>query len=189
MPQSIRLGKDKIKSIINYRISSSNYKVLDLGCGKGTYGRLIEKPCYKVAVDAVDYSQKYKLSRFYNEFHQMDIRNTQELKALGVFNIIIAGDVLEHMSFYDARKVLTAMKEMSELCIIAVPYLSKQHLEGNKWEEHIQSDLTPEIMQVRYPELELIAMYNRNKSPWNGKPAYAYYWCKGDLRWQDQELK
>jgi len=50
--------------------------------------------------------------------------------------------------------------------MIAVPFLYEQgEWEGNVYETHHQPDLTPAIMQERYPELNLLI----------GDNAYGYY--------------
>ena len=61
MPSSYSVGKFEIKNLINILINSNKFRVLDIGCGDGTYGKLILRPCYRVAVDAVDYRREYEL--------------------------------------------------------------------------------------------------------------------------------
>lgn len=176
MPSSATEGKTKIKKIMNALIHSSEFKMLDLGCGRGTYGRLIEKPCHKVAVDAMDYREKFSLMDFYDEFYQHDIRDTDFLLSLGKFDLITAGDVLEHMTVSDAQRVLKTMEEMARFVIVAVPFMYPQKGRGgNHWEDHLQPDLTSQNMRERYPSLVPIAIYNRKTAPWNGAEFYGYY--------------
>ena len=180
MSSSTSAGKQYIKKVIN-GIINQNDRVLDLGCGRGTYARLIDKECYKVGVDAVDYEKRFGLSEWYNEFHIRDIRDTDFIRQLGRFKIAIAGDVLEHLKYEDARKVLTVMEEVSEVCIVAFPYIYEQKAIGKgNWEFHEQSDLTREIIGERYPELMVIKEYKKKCAPWNGGAFYGYYiWKKG----------
>ena len=51
------------------------------------------------------------------------MRNTKKLKKLGYFDLIIMGDVLEHVTPEEARQVLNTVEEMTEYLLVAVPYL------------------------------------------------------------------
>ena len=73
------------------------------------------------------------------------------------YDLIIFGDVIEHMSVKDAQQVLRHAFGKCGDMIVAVPYLYKQGpLYGNPYEEHIQDDLTPEIFAQRYPMLDVL---------------------------------
>lgn len=181
MPFSFSMGKIKINHFINTLIDSNKFKILDIGCGAGIYGKLILEPCYRVAVDAVDYREKYRLMQYYNEFHQLDMRNTKELKKLGCFDLIIMGDVLEHVTPEEARQVLNTVEKMTKHLLVSVPYLYPQHFEDNHWEDHLQPDLTLKTMEERYPELKLIDLYKDND-----KPVYGYYLWEDDK--QDEQV-
>ena len=83
------------------------------------------------------------------------------------YDLIIFGDVIEHMTVEKAQKVLSYAKPRCLNMIIAVPYLYPQdEIDGNPWERHIQDDLTPEVFNRRYPGFEIISR------PTHG---YAYY--------------
>lgn len=177
MPSSDNYGKKDIKKYINNLIKKSSFRVLDLGCGRGTYAELIDKECYKVAVDAHDYTRRFNLLEKYNEFHKKDIRDTEYLKSLGKFDLTILGDVLEHLDTNDAQRVLSELQTMSDNIIVAVPYEYPQIDKHNHWEDHLQDDLTPQIMRERYPQLNLFGAYFDKK----GKLCYGYYtWKKED---------
>lgn len=69
----------------------------------------------------------------------------------GRYDLIIFGDVLEHMTVEKAQNVLEYAKPRCKDMIIAIPYLYTQPpIYGNPWEEHIQNDLTDEIFNQRY---------------------------------------
>lgn len=77
------------------------------------------------------------------------------------YDLIIFGDVLEHMTVANAQKVVEYARPRCKDMIIAVPYLYTQPpIYGNQWEEHIQNDLTPEIFDQRYPGFEPIWINN-----------------------------
>lgn len=73
------------------------------------------------------------------------------------YDIIIFGDVLEHMSVEKAQAVLKYAEPRCKDIIIGIPFLYTQGaIYGNPWEEHIQNDLTPELFDERYPGYEVI---------------------------------
>lgn len=97
--------------------------------------------------------QKYKLADRYNRVYWGDIADLKYEH----YDLIIFGDVIEHMYVGKAQKVLSYANEHCNDLIIAVPYLYEQsEIYGNKWEKHLQADLTPEIFDLRYPNHEVI---------------------------------
>lgn len=87
------------------------------------------------------------------------------------YDLIIFGDVIEHMSVGDAKQVLDYAKGRCKDMIVAVPYLwSQPEIYGNKWEFHIQDDLTDEIFNQRYPGFESLMRFSD----------YGYYHLKGE---------
>ena len=85
----------------------------------------------------------------------------------GRYDLIIFGDVLEHMPVEKAQAVLKYAEPRCKDLIIGIPFLYTQGaIYGNPWEEHIQNDLTPELFDERYPGYELII-----RPMWE----YAYY--------------
>ena len=68
------------------------------------------------------------------------------------YDLIIFGDVLEHMSIDKAQAVLKYAKHHCIDLIIGVPWLYPQdELYGNPYEKHLQADLTEELFNERYP--------------------------------------
>ena len=83
------------------------------------------------------------------------------------YDLIIFGDVIEHMSVDTAQRVLEYAKSRCKDMIVSVPFLYRQGASyGNQWEAHIQEDLTPEVFERRYPDLKMI---------YYPLPNYAYY--------------
>lgn len=83
------------------------------------------------------------------------------------YDLIIFGDVIEHLDVETAQKVLEyAMPRCTDL-VVSVPFLYRQGASyGNQWETHVQEDLTPDLFEKRYPGLEII---------YYPVPNYAYY--------------
>ena len=84
------------------------------------------------------------------------------------YDLIIFGDVIEHMSVEKAQAVLRYAQDRCFDLIVAVPYEYPQdEVDGNQWQKHLQPDLTPEIFAERYPELEVLVRDEEHK--------YCYY--------------
>lgn len=170
MPYSTPTGKDEIKKLLQSWIVSPRMRVIDLGCGAGAYGKLLaETQCHIIGIDAVDYRARFRLRRYYEKVLIHDIRDGDFLKTLGHFDVAIAGDVLEHMATEEAQSVLATMQELADRVLVALPYEYEQHT-GDKWEDHVQDDLTPGIVSKRYPSLTPIHIYGTD-----GVPEYGYY--------------
>lgn len=175
MPYSYSKFKQEVKQAILANISSDS-KILDVGAGSGTYGEML-KPHYS-RVDAIEifpsYLDMFNLHLKYDTVIQGDIRNF----IFSEYDFIIMGDVLEHLTFEDATKVLEKIEEQWQSVLVAVPYMYEQGAEfGNVHETHLQPDLTPEVMLQRYPQLHLIY----------GDSNYGYYVNKGFNKGSNQQ--
>ncbi len=68
------------------------------------------------------------------------------------YDLILFGDVIEHMDVEKAQRVLAYARPRCRDMIVAVPFLYPQDaFGGNPWEKHLQPDLTAEIFAARYP--------------------------------------
>jgi hypothetical protein len=150
MPTSYPLFKEEISRYIRNRFANTA-SLLDVGPGCGTYGKLFQDFPVKDAVEIWEpYVDEYKLRDIYRQVYVDDIRTFQ----FKYYDIVIYGDVIEHLSFADAYKVLTYAYPRSQELIVAVPYnLAQGPHYGNTYETHLQADLTPAIMEQRYPML------------------------------------
>ena len=164
MATSSKAFKQEIKEYIKLYFPDDNTTILDVGAGEGTYYNLLgdyyKKMC---AIEIFEPNIKnFGLREKYEEVLNANIVDAR----YNWFDLIIFGDVIEHLTVEDAQQVLEyALSRCKEL-IVAVPYKYVQgEVGGNKWEIHIQDDLTPEIMKERYPYLELL--YGDNE--------YGYY--------------
>lgn len=73
------------------------------------------------------------------------------------YDLILFGDVIEHMTVEKAQRVLEYAYPRCKDMIIGVPFLYHQdELYGNPWEKHIQEDLTEERFAERYPQYKLL---------------------------------
>lgn len=136
---------------------------LDVGACDGTWYHLVGD---YLEMDAVEifrpYIKKHKLDEKYRKVFQENIC----LFKYDYYDLIIFGDVLEHMSVKAAQEVIAYAKPRCKNMLIAVPFESEQGaIRNNPWEVHIQPDLTPEKFEERYPGFKPIYQSDN----------YAYY--------------
>lgn len=130
-------------------------KVLDIGVGSGIYQLLLGD--YFTRMDGVEaYNpiiKEFRLRSRYRKVFCCDILDFRFKK--GEYDILILGDVLEHIKTFVAPDLIHMFARRCQEMIVAVPYLLPQPEEGNnKYAKHEQDDLTPEVMLERYPELK-----------------------------------
>ena len=162
-------GKEQAARYMIERFENRFSTCLDVGaCDGNWFNRLHD---YFI-MDAVEIFKPYIdyncLEEKYRYVWNVDIADFQ----YDWYDLIIFGDVIEHMPVEKAQKVIEYAKPRCKNMIIAVPFLYKQdEMNGNKWEKHIQDDLTPELFEIRYPGFQMI------EQP---VPSYAYYVKKED---------
>lgn len=125
-------------------------RILDIGCGSGTYPRLIKQEfglCQDakwVGVEAwLPYIQEFKLETLYNQVINCDARELDWSK-MGRFDVAIAGDVLEHMTKQQAIDLVESVLDHSAWMIISIPirYMPQDDIDGNPFEVHVKPDWT-----------------------------------------------
>jgi hypothetical protein len=160
MPHSYSFGKKEAIEFVQKNFPSSS-KILDVGPGVGTYYDLLKPYGYKL--DCLEiyegYVDAYNLKSKYDQTLIGDVR--EEKWNLDNYDLVILGDVLEHLTVEQSKKVLNRCQNV----LVAVPYLCPQGgvdfvFEDkrliNPHEKHEQADLTPLVMLTRYPNLGLI---------------------------------
>ena len=141
-----------------------NATILDVGAGRGTYYFYLSD--YFVNIDAVEVFkpniEKHHLESLYRKVYNENIKDFEYEH----YDIIIFGDILEHLEVKEAQEVLKYALERCDEVIVAVPYMYPQGaIKDNIYEIHKQPDLTKENMLERYPDLKLLI----------GCDAYGYY--------------
>lgn len=70
------------------------------------------------------------------------------------YDLVILWDIFEHLSVADAKELLERLEWFK--VFIMVPFNTPQwECYGNMYEEHLQPDLSEDVMAERYPELEV----------------------------------
>lgn len=163
---SYRQGKPEVKFWLAQHLSNGS-EVLDVGACDGVWFNILSE---WYTMDAVEVwkpnIEQYRLGEKYRSVFNVKIQDF----TFDHYDLVLFGDVIEHMTVEDAQKVLAYAKEHSDMVIVAVPFLFKQDaIYGNPYERHIQDDLTHNIFMERYPDFHPIVLY----------PNYGYYvWQK-----------
>ena len=154
MPHSYDFFNDDIRDFVG---SLGVSTILDVGPGAGKYGVLLKDKCQ--TIDALEiylpYVSLFRLPALYNQVYVGDVMRFPFKKKQ--YDLVILGDVLEHLSVPDAQTLLATLRKNHIPTLITVPFLYPHPpVYGNQWEEHKQADLTEEIFQERYPGFGLI---------------------------------
>lgn len=153
MSRSYDVGKVEITKMLKQGFTTGS-TCLDVGAGMGTYYWLLGEHFKMDAVEVFpDFIDKYGLDEIYDHVFNVNIKDLR----YKWYDFIIFGDVIEHMTVEDAQQVIQYALPRCHDLLVAVPYeLEQDAIEDNEYEIHLQPDLTKEIMEERYPYLELI---------------------------------
>ena len=154
MPYSTPFLKEEIKQHFIKNVLN-HISILDAGAGCGTYSMLLRE--HFPNMDAVDifpnYLQMFDLKAKYNNVFIGDIRKFD----IDDYEYIILGDIIEHLTFEDAHKLLSKIQQKDKLCLVGVPYEYEQGTYmDNVHETHLQPELTEKIFLERYPFMKLL---------------------------------
>ena len=128
-------------------------EILDVGACDGLWRRLLPQYPDMDAVEAYWPNALRLHGTGYRQVFSADIRNFE----YDHYDLIIFGDVIEHLPVKDAQAVLQYAWPRCRDMIVAVPWRYKQgEIYGNPYERHIQDDLTPELFAERYPGFEVL---------------------------------
>lgn len=157
MPLSIWTGmEDCLQQIVCRRPSS----VLDAGIGFGLWGALlrqyldvwsgrIQPEQWTTRIDGIEIDPRRVLPHaraLYNEVLVGDIRTLVPRRAAQVpYDVILFGDVIEHMPKQDGRKLLDAAVGLArELVLVRIPLGDGWRREGREEPDHHRSQWYPD---------------------------------------------
>jgi hypothetical protein len=115
---------------------------LDVGPGEGAYGKLVKEHSPLTVRHAVEiwapYVETYRLENIYHRVYICDARIFFNYK----YDLVILGDVLEHMSQADALALWDVIRHNAKAAIISMPIIHypQGEEEGNPYEAHIEED-------------------------------------------------
>jgi 2-polyprenyl-3-methyl-5-hydroxy-6-metoxy-1,4-benzoquinol methylase len=150
---SYSLKSGKAETLAWFQANEATIKtVVDIGPGSGTYIKLIREDA-KCCVDAnwigveiwKPYIEEFQLESRYNQVLNQDVR-TVDWTALTP-DVVIAGDVLEHMTKEDAITLVDCILQVSKMLIVSIPirYMPQdEHAYPNPHEAHVKDDWSHE---------------------------------------------
>lgn len=158
MPTSSNKGK---KDFLRWLSEIKNINlILDIGCGEGTYPKLLKE---KTSINATwygveawtDYISEFNLNDLYNVILNQDAK-TIDWKALPIFDLVIFGDVLEHMTKDESITLVSKALDHSKFVFISIPIVHSPQGEvnGNPYEVHVKDDWTHEEVLDTFPFIQ-----------------------------------
>lgn len=187
MPGSMPEGKQFIK---DYLATIPIKRILDIGPGSGNYYDLLTKrgeyrdypgdPILGIEWVAVeiysDYIDIFNLREKYSSILICDVYDMEWDEGIN-FDVVILGDVLEHMPEYHGVEVIRRAVEHSKVVVLSLPIIDYPQGEswGNIHEAHVEQYSPQKIRailrkyeMIDYFEGEVIGTYIFRKSPLNG---------------------
>lgn len=148
-PENKPWASEKIKEI-------NPKSVLDVGAGQGVYLDLIRRDLGKnVNVVAVEvwkpYVDEFRLHQRYNQVIEMDVRDVENF----FYDLVIFGDILEHMSEEDALKLWEKVSGQAKYAIISIPivHYHQEAINGNPYEVHVEEDWTTDRVLEKFSNI------------------------------------
>lgn len=142
MPTSDKQGKFIARALIK---EADPDAVWDIGCGDGTYARLMNDRRTTQNWVGVEiwkpYITQYGLWGYYNMVYTVDARTYPfQGRVSKETDLVIFGDVLEHMPEDDARKLILKAKENFRWILVSIPivHAPQGEVDGNPYEAHVK---------------------------------------------------
>lgn len=137
--------------------------VLDVGAGSGTYGKLLRDRDSRYATGPAafliglevwrPYIGRFKLHEVYDYLIHRDVR-TMTLDEWPRVDVVILGDVLEHMTEHDAVRVWNLARAAARKAVylsIPIIHYPQGAEEGNPFEEHVVPDWNHDRVLATFP--------------------------------------
>lgn len=155
MPKSNYGGKSSSRWLLaRLHESKPLKKILDVGPGVGIYTKMRQDGQTWIGVEAwAPYIKKYELEKIYDQVIVSDIRYF-DWSTVGPLDVVICGDVLEHMTREEARRVVDKALHAARFVIVSMPIVHSEQgpIEDNPFEIHVEEDWTDAEALAAFPE-------------------------------------
>jgi hypothetical protein len=141
VPTSDKQGKLISRLLIEH---ADPQDIVDVGPGEGTYWDLMKYSTIDSFWAAVEiwepYIEQYNLWSKYDVVVSQDIRDVEFRPRESRDNLIIFGDVLEHMPEDDARQLILRAKQHFRWILVSLPivHAPQGEVNGNPYEAHVK---------------------------------------------------
>jgi len=100
------------------------------------------------------YIPEFDLEAKYDQVYVWDVLQHTFLKH---YDVVVLGDVLEHLGRDEAKTLLANLKKICNAIYVQIPYLHTQWVEFNNiYEVHKQNDLTHDLFMEEFPWFKLL---------------------------------
>ena len=157
--------------------------VLDIGPGSGKYGKIVRENIPTAALIAVEptasYINEFGLSGIYDTVHNMRVQDFMVQHVRHKSNLVVIGDVLEHLFRSEVIDVLDFMLYRTDWLMALWPTNLPQNdeYENNAYEAHKSNFKLPELaalFDVHYYEKKFAYFLGYNSPEYN---ACEYHYC------------
>ena len=159
MPYSDESGRSYVAEIL---ARLAPLQVLDVGPGAGAYGRLVRQVLTVDVLDAVEawepYVERFGLLDIYDSVTVEDVRKVTKFD----YDLVIFGDVLEHMSREDAFAVYSLAREQAKAVLVSMPIIHypQGESEGNPFEVHVVDHWEHDDILAAFPGLTEFRLFD-----------------------------
>src|ERR1700753_3719984 len=146
MPMSSAEGKSWIKERVGLLAAAGPLEVVDVGPGVGTYAKLLAGPAVRrmTGLEVWEpYVRTYRLHDYYDEIILGDVREVP----IPAADVVILGDVAEHMTAGEAREVWRRCADAARRAVylsIPIVHYPQHPIEDNPYEVHVEEDWSHE---------------------------------------------
>lgn len=165
MPGSNNFGKKQFKE---YCIKTNPKKILDMGPGRGTYHTLLKDVLPDTCFEAVEvwgpYVSDFELDKKYSKVIVSDVRYVN-LNLLGHYDLIICGDILEHMTKEDAVTLVERLLDHCTTLYVSIPtvHYPQGTSRKNPYERHVKDDWSHSEMLDTFKDLIVDSLHLEGK--------------------------
>ena len=155
--RSTATGKDEIFGYIikNFPQTAS---ILDVGFGLGMIGRYLNQYWF-YNVDGIDiYGGELEGLGLENIYKKIIIGDINNFK-FEYYDIIILGDILEHIELEESKKLLEKFIQQKKCSciIISIPYMQPmKSVSENPYDAHLQGEVNRKYMEKHFPYMKLV---------------------------------
>jgi len=150
MPFSSESGKKYIKDIVG---RLPRQKMLDIGCGCGTYAKMFPDADWTGVEVWEPYVEKYGLTNLYQNLY---IEDACIWEPMAYYDVAFAGDVLEHMSLEQAQALMIKLRNCADTVVVSIPigHYPQGEYDGNPFECHVTDNWNDTEVRTYFGEAD-----------------------------------